>query len=99
LANTTYDLELSFLPLKVSGFDFVVYRRPLANEEQQVPGVRMLPEIELKNDAEKPRDLERKRYEVSYAAKEGFSPYRCFSWANADLTGRGRDAGCPAPPA
>jgi hypothetical protein len=86
LANTTYDLELSFLPLKVSGFDFVVYRRPLANEEQQVPGVRMLPEIELKNDAEKPRDLERKRYEVSYTAKEGFSPYRCFSWANADLT-------------
>lgn len=86
MPNTTYEIELSFFPLVNSEFQFLVYRRPLADWEQPVAGIRTLPEKEYAASESRVDRKSKRRFEISYLAKDGFDPYHCYSWVEANLT-------------
>lgn len=85
MRNTTYDIDLSFFPLAVSDFYFLIFRRALDAVEQNLPGVWRLPLAEH-DQSDRKSSIEKQRFEVALTARAGFEPYRCHSWAEPDLT-------------
>ncbi len=86
MATTDYRIQLSFLPLAQSDFDFLIYRRPLSGGEQSVPNTRWLPEEEHPLEHDRQGHPLRSRFAVAFEPQLGFTEYRCFSWIEPSLT-------------
>jgi hypothetical protein len=64
-------IALNFLPFREQDFAFVVYRRPLAETDQSVPGTRWLP---IDCMAHPKGESQRHRYAVSLGKQQTMPP-------------------------
>ena len=76
-------IALNFLPFREQNFTFVVYRRPLTETDQSVPGTRWLPIDCL---AAPKGESERHRYAVSLTKMDGHEETSICAWVNPGLT-------------